>query len=262
MTTWKYQLFVISEGAQAGADVAGHQGLEDELNDLGQQGWELTAVTDAGDAKIFILNSRTSLILWRWLKRCAGKIIACGIPHPRRGLWREHASNNVAECGGAKMTTWPEKLDPSTLQQLQAEAERGNAQAQYVLGGAYYNGNGVARNPAQGAQWLLKAAEGGYAPAQCDLGAMYEKGAGVDQSFDDAVKWYEKAARQGDALACHNMGTLRAKGFWDKKLGFFKRMKFARATSDNVRAYGSYRTHPADCNILSVAMWRGNTQCA
>ena len=58
----------------------------------------------------------------------------------------------------------------STLQQLQAEAQRGNAQAQYALGGAYYNGNGVTRNPAQGAQWLLRAAEGGYAPAQCDLG--------------------------------------------------------------------------------------------
>jgi hypothetical protein len=56
MTTWRYQLFVISIGAQAGADVLGHQGLEDELNDLGQQGWELTAVTDAGDAKIFILK--------------------------------------------------------------------------------------------------------------------------------------------------------------------------------------------------------------
>ena len=46
----------------------------------------------------------------------------------------------------------------STLQQLQAEAQRGNAQAQYALGGAYYNGNGVTRNPAQGAQWLLRAA--------------------------------------------------------------------------------------------------------
>ena len=33
-----------------------HQGLEDELNDLGREGWELTAVTDAGDAKIFILK--------------------------------------------------------------------------------------------------------------------------------------------------------------------------------------------------------------
>ena len=56
MTTWRYQLFVISVGAQASADVSGHQGLQDELNDLGQQGWELTAVTDAGDAKIFILK--------------------------------------------------------------------------------------------------------------------------------------------------------------------------------------------------------------
>src|SRR6516164_11329888 len=59
MTTWKYQLFVISVGAQAGADVAGHQGLEDELNDLGQQGWELTAVTDAVTPKSSSSNSRT-----------------------------------------------------------------------------------------------------------------------------------------------------------------------------------------------------------
>jgi TPR repeat protein len=131
----------------------------------------------------------------------------------------------------------PERLDPSRLQQLQAEAERGNAQAQYVLGGVYYNGNGVARNPARGAQWLLKAAEGGYAPAQCDLGVMYQKGVGVDQSFDDAVKWYQKAAEQGDALACHNLGSIYAKGFRDKKLGWFKRLRSAYLTSNYVEAY-------------------------
>ena len=57
MTTWRYQLFVISVGAQAGAEAfLGHQGLQDQLNDLGREGWELTAVTDAGDAKIFILK--------------------------------------------------------------------------------------------------------------------------------------------------------------------------------------------------------------
>jgi len=33
-----------------------HKGLQDQLNDLGREGWELTAVTDAGDAKIFILK--------------------------------------------------------------------------------------------------------------------------------------------------------------------------------------------------------------
>jgi hypothetical protein len=33
-----------------------HKGLQDQLNDLGREGWELTAVTDAGDVKIFILK--------------------------------------------------------------------------------------------------------------------------------------------------------------------------------------------------------------
>ena len=63
MTTWRYQLFVISVDAQAGADVLGHQGLQDQLNDLGQEGWELTAVTDAGDAKIFILKQPDEITL-------------------------------------------------------------------------------------------------------------------------------------------------------------------------------------------------------
>ena len=63
MTNWRYQLFVISVGAQAGADVLGHQGLQDQLNDLGQDGWELTAVTDAGDAKIFILKQSEEIIV-------------------------------------------------------------------------------------------------------------------------------------------------------------------------------------------------------
>ena len=63
MTTWRYQLFVISVGAQAGADVLGHQGLQDQLNDLGQDGWELTAVTDAGDGKIFILKQPDEVIV-------------------------------------------------------------------------------------------------------------------------------------------------------------------------------------------------------
>jgi hypothetical protein len=63
MRNWRYQLFVISIGAQAGADVLGHQGLQDQLNDLGQQGWELTALTDVGDAKIFILKQPDEIIV-------------------------------------------------------------------------------------------------------------------------------------------------------------------------------------------------------
>jgi hypothetical protein len=40
-----------------------YQRLQDELNDLGQQGWELTAVTDEGDAKIFILKQPDEIIV-------------------------------------------------------------------------------------------------------------------------------------------------------------------------------------------------------
>ena len=129
-----------------------------------------------------------------------------------------------------------EKLTPSTFGHLRAEAERGNPQAQYTLGGAYYNGNGVARNAAQGAQWLLKAAEGGYAPAQCDLGVMYQKGVGVDQSYSDALKWIERPPNK----ETHSRATTwdhSMKGFRDKKMRFFLRMRFARATSDFVEAY-------------------------
>jgi hypothetical protein len=60
MTTWRYQVFITSS-REAEAD--DYQGLQDELNDLGQQGWELTAVTDAGDAKVFILKQRDQNII-------------------------------------------------------------------------------------------------------------------------------------------------------------------------------------------------------
>jgi uncharacterized protein len=123
--------------------------------------------------------------------------------------------------------------------QLQQEAERGDADAQYCLANAYYNGNGVSRNPADGATWLIKAAEQGHTKAQCDLGVMYQKGHGVEQSYQDAVKWYRAAAEQGDALAQHNLGSLNAKGFRIKGLGFFNRTGFAfmKATQDFVEAY-------------------------
>jgi TPR repeat protein len=131
-----------------------------------------------------------------------------------------------------------EKLTAAGFAQLRGEAEH-NVRAQYALGGAYYNGNGTRRDPAEGARWLRRAAEQGYAPAQCDLGVMHSKGAGVEQDYQETVKWFLKAAEQGDALAQHNLGSLYAKGFTWKDLGFFNRTRhaFASATRDYVEAY-------------------------
>ena len=63
MTPWRYQLFVIDGSGRTEGGALTHQGLEDELNDLGRQGWELTAVTDTGDAKIFILKQPDEIIV-------------------------------------------------------------------------------------------------------------------------------------------------------------------------------------------------------
>jgi hypothetical protein len=66
---------------------------------------------------------------------------------------------------------------------------------------------------------------------------MYQKGVGVDQSRDDALKWYRRAAEQGDVLAYHHFGSIYAKGFRDKKVGWFRRLRFAYLTTNYVEAY-------------------------
>ena len=127
-------------------------------------------------------------------------------------------------------------------------------QAQYALGEAYYNGNGVARNPEQGAKWLQKAAEQGHIAAQCDLGVMYQKGIGVEQDYRATLKWFRMAAEQDDALAQHNLGSLYAKGFKMKGMWFFDRNAFAfmKATQDFVEAYKWFSLAAANGHRLSL----------
>jgi len=133
-----------------------------------------------------------------------------------------------------------EKLTAVDFARLWKEAEQGNAQAQFMIAGALYNGSGRERDPIEGARWLWRAADQGYAPAQCDLGVMYIKGVGVQQDYNEAIKWLTKAAEQNDGVAQHSLGSIYAKGFQDKSLGFFNPMRhaFARATQDYVEASG------------------------
>ena len=50
-------------------------------------------------------------------------------------------------------------------------------------------------------EWLKKAAEQGGANAQYVLGLCYDNGEGVATDAVEAVKWYRKAAEQGDKKA-------------------------------------------------------------
>jgi localization factor PodJL len=94
---------------------------------------------------------------------------------------------------------------------LREAAAQGNAQAQFVIGTRYLNGEmGVPQDDAKAAYWYGKAAAQGLAPAQYRLGTMYERGKGVARDLDAALGWYERAAGLGNIKAMHNAAVLSA----------------------------------------------------
>ncbi len=76
-------------------------------------------------------------------------------------------------------------------------AENGNVEAQYILGGMYEIGLGVARNDGRCAHWWRTAANQGHAGSQKALGSMYFSGRGVPQDYTKSMELYLRAAEQG-----------------------------------------------------------------
>jgi hypothetical protein len=99
-----------------------------------------------------------------------------------------------------------------TFQELRAAAEKGDAEAQFTLGGMYYKGEGAPQDYNEAAKWYIKASEQGLWKAQFNLGAMYEDGLGVPQNYKKAVEWFNKAAEQNDPGAQFTLGLIYHNG--------------------------------------------------
>ncbi len=95
-------------------------------------------------------------------------------------------------------------------QKMQAEA--GDAFAQYNVGVAYANGDGVAQDRAEAVKWFMKAAEKDIVEAYFNLGICYANGWGVPKDDSEAAKWLRKAADKGDADAQFRLGNLYDNG--------------------------------------------------
>ena len=98
------------------------------------------------------------------------------------------------------------------VEELQQQAEQGDAEAQVHLGLKYRAGRDVSRDYGKARKWFRKAADQGNAEAQNNLGLMYDHGRGVDRDFVEARKWYIQAAEQGHANAQYNLALLYANG--------------------------------------------------
>lgn len=72
-------------------------------------------------------------------------------------------------------------------------AERGNAEAQMMLGFMHATGQGVPQSNDLAAFWYCQAAERGNTTAQHLLGLLYDKGHGVPLDEVQAYKWLNLA---------------------------------------------------------------------
>jgi len=74
-------------------------------------------------------------------------------------------------------------------------AEKGDADAQYLLGLFYATGQGVEKDYAEAIRWYRKAADQGLASAQLNLGVAYDIGQGVEKDYVEAYAWLNLAAK-------------------------------------------------------------------
>lgn len=102
------------------------------------------------------------------------------------------------------------KADPIAI--LTQKAESGDAQAQFDLAMAYFEGKGVLYSEEDAVIWYRKAAEQGHADAQFNLGLCYYGGVALPKSRALAIEWYRKAAQQGHKAAQEELNYLLGQG--------------------------------------------------
>src|SRR5262249_50651486 len=117
----------------------------------------------------------------------------------RESLRRMHSSGPwVKENAAKRLPDW------------KAAAEKGAAEAMWVLGRWYLDG--VEADDKKAIALITKSAEAGFGLAQNGLGYLYEHGQGVEKDMKKAVGWYRKAAEQDEPVGCHNLALLYEDG--------------------------------------------------
>ncbi len=80
--------------------------------------------------------------------------------------------------------------EANPIDRYREAAERGDAEAQFYIAEAYYEGDGIPQDCSLAAKWWLKAAEQGCAATQYQLGCAYSCGEGVSNDYIQAYMWF------------------------------------------------------------------------
>ncbi len=120
---------------------------------------------------------------------------------------------------------------------FRAEAERGDSEAQYMLGVLYGNSLLGPRDPADAARWYQKAADQGHPDAEDALGYLYDFGLGVPRDDAKAEALYRQAAQGGSLNGKNNIAFQWAAA--DKNLD--QALAYAREVTGTQPKVGAYQ---------------------
>src|SRR5262249_7926317 len=85
-------------------------------------------------------------------------------------------------------------------------ADRGNPNAQSLLGRTYAEGRGVPHDGIVAARWYRRAAEQGQPFAELVLGEIYY--ARQPPDYLEAARWYRRSAEHGVAMAQYSLAAM------------------------------------------------------
>lgn len=179
---------------------------------------------------------------------------ATTVPDARQQLRKLAEQGNLhaqRAMAGLQLTDADASHWPDGVRHAQTAALRGDREALFLLGQAWFNGRA---NPThmpdhgRARHWFEMAAEQGHGKAQYWLGLIYKSGYGIAADPQRAARWLERAARQNDADAMFMLGNLYAQG--------------EGVARNEVRARELYQTaaameHPLAAQTLAYALQQG-----
>ncbi len=98
------------------------------------------------------------------------------------------------------------------VEAVRRQADRGSAEAQFLVGTAFDEGLGVAEDPVAALEWFRRAAAQDHTLAQHNLGNAFAAGRGVTADAAEAVRWWLKAGEKGDAVVQLRLGESYERG--------------------------------------------------
>ena len=97
----------------------------------------------------------------------------------------------------------------TALSEFHTLAQRGHADAEFMLGAMHFYGKGVPRDDVLAAIWFYKAATKGNPMGQLAFGSLHIRGLGVQQDLVKAYVWLSLAARRDIPGLSRQAATLR-----------------------------------------------------